>query len=62
MTAVTADTSSVLDQGLRGPVLARTSGPPATDRSPATVRPGRTVRSWPLMVLAAPAAAEVWSG
>ena len=26
------------------------------------VRPGRTVRSWPLLVLAAPAAAEVWSG
>ena len=25
-------------------------------------RPGRTVRSWPLLVLAAPAAAEVWSG
>jgi hypothetical protein len=35
---------------------------PAADRSPATVRPGRTVRSWPLLVLAAPAAAEVWSG
>jgi len=26
------------------------------------VRPGRTIRSWPLLVLAAPAAAEVWSG
>jgi hypothetical protein len=25
-------------------------------------RPGRPVRSWPLLVLAAPAAAEVWSG
>jgi hypothetical protein len=24
--------------------------------------PGRTIRSWPLLVLAAPAAAEVWSG
>ena len=32
------------------------------DRSPAMIRPGRTVRSWPLLVLAAPAAAEVWSG
>ena len=32
------------------------------DRSPATTRPARTVRSWPLLVLAAPAAAEVWSG
>ena len=29
---------------------------------PATAKPGRTVRSWPLLVLAAPAAAEVWSG
>ena len=40
-------------------------GPP--DRPPRTgprrrARPGRTVRSWPLLVLAAPAAAEVWSG
>ena len=39
-------------------------GPPA--RLPRTVpgngRPGRAVRSWPLLVLAAPAAAEVWSG
>jgi hypothetical protein len=30
------------------------------DRSPAA--PARTVRSWPLLLLAAPAAAEVWSG
>src|SRR6266700_5000230 len=36
--------------------------PAAADRSPATVRPGSTVRTWPLLVLAAPAAAEVWSG
>jgi hypothetical protein len=62
MTTVTADASPALDPGLGGLVPARTSGPPATDRSPATVRPGRTVRSWPLLVLAAPAAAEVWSG
>ena len=27
-----------------------------------TIGEGRTVRSWPLLVLAAPAAAEVWSG
>jgi len=27
-----------------------------------TVRADRSVRSWPLLVLAAPAAAEVWSG
>ena len=41
---------------------ARTTGPAAADRSPAAARPGRTVRSWPLLLLAAPAAAEVWSG
>jgi hypothetical protein len=40
---------------------ARTNGPAAADRSPVAVRP-RTMRSWPLLVLAAPAAAEVWSG
>jgi hypothetical protein len=62
MAAVTADVSAAMDPVLRGPVPARTTGPAATDRSPATVRPGRTVRSWPLLVLAAPAAAEVWSG
>jgi hypothetical protein len=35
---------------------------PATDGSPAVSSGARTVRSWPLLVLAAPAAAEVWSG
>jgi hypothetical protein len=35
---------------------------PAADRSRAAARPGRTIRSWPLLVLVAPAAAEVWSG
>jgi hypothetical protein len=34
----------------------------AADRSPAVSSSGRTVRSWPLLILAAPAAAEVWSG
>jgi hypothetical protein len=60
--AVTVDASPATDQGLRGPVPARTTGPAAADRSPVTARPGRSVRSWPLLVLAAPAAAEVWSG
>jgi hypothetical protein len=62
MAAVTIDTSPAADPGLRGPVTARTAGPAAEDRSPAAVRPGRTVRSWPLLVLAAPAAAEpgIW--
>jgi hypothetical protein len=62
MAAVPIDASLATDPGPRGPVPARTSGPAAADRSPATARPGRTVRSWPLLVLAAPAAAEVWSG
>jgi hypothetical protein len=62
MTAVTADAPPATNPGRRSPVPARTGGPGGADRSPATVRPGRTVRSWPLLVLAAPAAAEVWSG
>ncbi len=65
MAAVTINASRTADAGLRGPVPARTAGPAAADRSPAatrSARPGRTVRSWPLLVLAAPAAAEVWSG
>lgn len=47
---------------LDGPSPIRTGGPAAADQSPTAVRPGRTIRSWPLLVLAAPAAAEVWSG
>jgi hypothetical protein len=35
---------------------------PAADRSGAVRDHARTVRSWPLLVLAVPAAAEVWSG
>jgi len=62
MAALTAGAPRAADRGLRGPVPAQATGPAAADRSPATVRPGRTVRSWPLLVLAAPAAAEVWSG
>jgi hypothetical protein len=62
MATVTIDTSLATDPGLRGPVPPRTTAPAAADRSPAMIRPGRAVRSWPLLVLAAPAAAEVWSG
>ena len=62
MAAVTIDTSRAADPGQCGPVPGRTAGPAAADRSLAAVRPGRAVRSWPLLVLAAPAAAEVWSG
>ena len=46
---------------LRGPWAGR-SGGPAADRPAETPRPRGTLRSWPLLVLAAPAAAEVWSG
>jgi hypothetical protein len=62
MAAVTVGASRAAGPGLRGPGPVRTTGPAAADRSPAAVRPGRSVRSWPLLVLAAPAAAEVWSG
>jgi hypothetical protein len=60
--AVIAGAPRTTDLGLHGPAPARTTGPVAADRSPAAARPDRTVRSWPLLVLAAPAAAEVWSG
>jgi len=62
MAALTAYAPLATDPGPRGPGLARTAGPAAADRSPGMVRPGRTVRSWLLLVLAVPAAAEVWSG
>ena len=68
MTPVAALTAGVTrpgataDLGPGGPPAARTSGPAGRDR-PAAVSSGtRTIRSWPLLVLAAPAAAEVWSG
>ena len=54
--------AATADRGLRDPSPTRTTGPAAADRSPATTRSARTVRSWPLLALAAPAAAEVWSG
>jgi hypothetical protein len=50
------------DLGLSGPPAARTSGPAGADGPTAVSSGARTVRSWPLLVLAAPAAAEVWSG
>ena len=62
MAAITPDAPGATDTGLREPGPARTAGPGTADRSPAGARPGRAVRSWPLLVLAAPAAAEVWSG
>jgi hypothetical protein len=65
MAALTAGVNrpgATADLGPGGPPAARTSGPAGGDR-PAVISSGtRTVRSWPLLVLAAPAAAEVWSG
>jgi hypothetical protein len=48
--------------GQRGPAPARTTTPAIADRSPASSATDQAVRSWPLLVLAVPAAAEVWSG
>jgi len=62
MAAVTIDASGAADPDLRVPVPVRTAGPAAAGRFPAAARPSRAIRSWPLLVLAAPAAAEVWSG
>ena len=68
-----AAAASGMDRAIRVPTaddprrrslpLVRTAGPAITpDRSPAMSPSARTVRSWPLLILAAPAAAEVWSG
>jgi hypothetical protein len=51
------------EPGSRGPSPAAVSGPvPAASRSGAIPDRAKTIRSWPLLVLAVPAAAEVWSG
>jgi hypothetical protein len=50
------------DLGPGGPPAARTNGPAREDLSAAVSSGIRTVRSWPLLVLAGPAAAEVWTG
>jgi hypothetical protein len=65
MAALTAGmnrSGTTADLGPGGPPAARTIGPAGGDRSAAVSSGARTVRSWPLLVLAAPAAAEVWSG
>ena len=65
MAALTAGMNrpgATADLGPGGPPAARTTGPAGGDRSAAVSSGARTVRSWPLLVLAAPAAAEVWSG
>ena len=65
MAALTAGMNrpgATADLGPGGPPAARTTGPAGADRSAVVSSGTRTVRSWPLLVLAAPAAAEVWSG
>ena len=65
MAALTAGMNrpgATADLGPGGPPAARTTGPAGGDRSAAVSSGARTVRSWPLLVLAAPAAAEVWTG
>jgi hypothetical protein len=59
---VATDRAAAREAGTAGPASARSAGPAAANRSGASVRADRAVRSWPLLVLAAPAAAEVWSG
>jgi hypothetical protein len=59
---VATDRATARETGTAGPASVRSAGPTAADRSGASIRPDRAVRSWPLLVLAAPAAAEVWSG
>jgi hypothetical protein len=65
MAALTAGMNrpgATADLGPGRPLAARTTGPAGGDRSAVVSSGARTVRSWPLLVLAAPAAAEVWSG
>jgi hypothetical protein len=62
LTACMNRPGTTADLGPGGPPAARTTGPAGGDRSAAVSSGTRTVRSWPLLVLAAPAAAEVWSG
>jgi len=65
MAALTAGMNrpgAAADGGPGGPSDARTTRPAGGDRSTAASSGTRTVRSWPLLVLAAPAAAEVWTG
>jgi hypothetical protein len=61
MAAIPVDAPRAADPSLAGPAPARTAGPAAADRS-LGARPARSVRSWPLLVLAVPAAAEVFTG
>ena len=59
---VATDHAAARGAGMAGSASVRSARPAAADRSGTGARADRTVRSWPLLVLAAPAAAEVWSG
>jgi len=65
MAALTAGinrTGAIANPGPSGPPAARTAGPVGGDRLAVVSSGTRAVRSWPLLVLAVPAAAEVFSG
>ena len=70
MTALTADAPGVdasSGPALHGTSAVRTTSPdrpddPSEDRSASVTSSRSAVRSWPLLALAVPAAAEVWSG
>jgi hypothetical protein len=68
VTALTTDMSCAdAGPGLRSASTVRTNGPDRSggageDRSAAVTSSRTAVRSWPLLVLAVPAAAEVWAG
>jgi hypothetical protein len=53
---------AALTAGMNRPGATADLGPAGGDRSAAVCYGTRAFRSWPLLVLAAPAAAEVWSG
>jgi hypothetical protein len=60
--SVATDRAAAREAETAGPASVRSAGPTAADRSGTGAQADRSVRSWPLLVLAAPAAAEVWSG
>ena len=65
MAALTVATDRAAEGGAERAARAasvRSARPAAADRSGTGARADRAVRCWPLLVLAAPAAAEVWSG
>jgi hypothetical protein len=67
LTAAVPPVDSDAHPSPRGPSITQSTGPDRSgglpkDRSAAVTRSRTAVRSWPLLVLAVPAAAEVWSG